>query len=246
MLKVDANSDTGKLLAQDFNSGAITFDSERGALYKLATDQEFLISNQDRLVRYDGKVNSYSVYDFKAKTFIPTNALRDGEIVERNRAVKKNDILAKQTWSQFAGDLALTVGQGVVAGAAIGAVGGVATAAVQHAPRGWLRHNVVSGSSVQHVEQRMGLHRRNLRVHTAALHAAGPFHPGDLNPPPPWMEPIIPPPEPNLGDIAQDAAAAGAWGAIGGIVGTFVGGPVGTIVGGVLGGAMGAVWNELF
>ena len=244
-MKIDAHSQVGELIAADIKSGALKFDEGKGAFFKASTQQEYLLTNKDRLVRWDEGIKSFSEYNSNIKNFLPVNALQDGEQVDRSRKLKKNDILAKPTWKQWAGETSLIVAQGAVTGAALGAVGGAIYGVVTH--RGSLSSgNVASNNSAV-------VHTRSLPVGggiastSAALHAPGPFHPGDLTPP--GHVNINVPPSPGLtpGQAAQEQAAQGAFAAAGAIVGGACAGPlapVGAIVGGIIGAGLGALWNE--
>ncbi len=246
--KVNCKSVVGEQLTADFKSGAIQFQADKGAFVKPATNQEWLLTNQDRLVRVDGNAkNSLSVYNAKTSQFVPTDALQDGESLDRTRALTKNDLIAKTTWKQWAGEGAWHVGHAAVVGTALGAIGGCAALAGQAAARRGLPSGSGTGvrpGSVVGLGAQPRPAAGGLAVAQAGLHAAGPFHPGDLNPP--GHININPPPPAGLtpGDAAQEQMAQGAFAAAGGIIGGCIGGPVGMAIGGVLGAGVGALWNE--
>ncbi len=243
-IKIDARSHVGESLAEDFKSGNVHFDSTKGAFVKPSTQQEYLLTNKDRVVRYDGVVDVLNEYNTTIKNFCPVNALEDGEKLDRSRVLTKNDILAKPTWKQWAGESALVIAQGAVTGAALGAIGGAIYGVATHRralPEPCVSTNNAS-SAASHVKPSAGLASAN-----GALHAAGPFSPGDLTPP--GHININPLPAPGLtpGQAAQEQMAQGAFAAAGAIIGGAVAGPfapAGALVGGVLGAGLGALWNE--
>ena len=229
-MRIDAQSRPGKAFAEDLKSGAIVYDQNNGAFVKGRTRQEFLLTNQDRVVRCDHSANVLSFYSPDIKEFLPLNALQDGEALDRSRKLRKNDIVAKQTWGQFAGQAGMVAAEGAVAGVALGAVGGLLA-------RGCLRHSASDARvsvpySSSNVARSAGA--SGVAANASALVAAGPFHPGDLNPPGHININMPPAAGMNPGQAAQEGAAQGAFGAAGAIVGGCIGGPIGAVIGGVI------------
>lgn len=118
--------------------------------------------------------------------------------------------------------------QAVVAGAVSGAVGGVVAVGATH-----LMHALPTP-----------------RLVAPRVHALQAFHPGELQPPPPWMEPI---PQPAPDHAVLERAQQAANTATGGMIGTAIGGALGTVVpglgnviGATVGGVVGGIIGSLF
>jgi ABC-type antimicrobial peptide transport system permease subunit len=153
------------------------------------------------------------------------------------REAHHNHTHPTETWrdtfvrvSARAGEITL---QAVVTGAVAGAVGGVVGVGV-----GQLAQAAMPMPRVETLRAG-GFHHR-------AANNSGPLHPGDLQSPPPWMEPV-PQPAPQGGFLGiAPEVAQGSFAVIGATAGGFIGGPVGIAVGGIAGGLVGSAWNALF
>jgi hypothetical protein len=140
---INATSDAASRINQDFKKGALTFDASRGALYKAETQQEFLFTNKDQLVRFDGRVGQFNKWDGQRKEFLPINGLEPGEQVDRSRKLSPKDIIAPKTWGEVAEDAAFLTAQSVATGAVLGVVGGAVAATAEHVPSVGLPETVI-------------------------------------------------------------------------------------------------------
>lgn len=125
-----------------------------------------------------------------------------------------------------------------VTGAVSGVVGGTLAVGVNHVLHARIHHPPIAQPAAL---------RRLFAVPAAnGAFVNGPLHPGDLNPPQPWVEPIPQPaPESPISSAGRDAIVVSGT-IIGGALGTFIGPGWGNAVGVAVGGVVAGFLADLF
>ncbi len=247
----------GQRAAQDFIDGNMLYVPEHRS-FRNPNNQEFFITNNNRIMRFDGNVKQYNVYDAKQHEFIPCEPSEDEKVQDLDMPSLRRALIAEQAWSDYLLDKGtkFTFGAGkslaysAGAGLAAGFVGPVAKKVFNKA-----------GEAVVKTSEKIikkappmpaGVVNTSQALHMHLPPGAFPIVDGPGGGCvrfPPHVDPkdiprFVPPQSPirlPFDFKVRDIAIHGAGPAIGAVAGTALGGPIGGAVGGAIAAGIGAI-----
>jgi hypothetical protein len=240
----------GQRATQDFIDGKMRYVPEHRS-FRNPNNQEFFITDSNRIMRFDGDVKQYNVYDAKQREFIPCEPANNEKVQDLDMSSLRRALIAEQAWSDYLLDKGskFTFGAGrslafsMGAGIAGGLVGPVAKKVFNKAGEAIVNNSKKVVRNVPPVPA--GILNNSHAIHMHLPPGAAPIINGEDGcvhfPSIPdciqIRNPIRLPWDLNVKDIAIH----GAGSAIGVAAGAAVGGPIGGAVGGAIAAGIGAI-----
>lgn len=218
---MDCSSGAGSRLIDSFNRGQMAFLEDESAFRDVRTNQEYTVTDEKRIVRFDPETKQQNVYNHETKEFWPVSSLQAGERQQRygDAQTMVLDMFHQPSLADKLSQVAMDAGKYAAYGAG-GAVLSMGLPVVIHA----LERPIANAA--QNAAHAATLHRSELITVVAA---AGTVAASQSLP-----TAIAPRHFPRLRALVTTLAAVGG-GTVGGVVGGFaIGGPLGAVIGGTV------------